>query len=302
VVEAYQPYLPELIKKFPRDTVRQLLRDHSSLIATLRVGVSSEIARVVEEAKISGQLQIVPANLHEMESTETGLKVRYTPSGSSHEETMEVGHVISCLGKDTVKDDLWRNLTARGQTQSHFTGHGIQVGAKGQMIDSLNNESSTVIAVGPMRGGDSLERNGIIGPPAFSVPGIRRQMLAAAELALERISKQSVVPHTPVQATLESVADKVVIRDKNGRMHCEISFDTDSQPNEMKVFVGHGQGTLTEVHTRGDNDGVINVTRYQDGEAQSPVSKRVGDAGFMSWNDVLASQQQAVKSREAIGK
>lgn len=302
VIEAYQRYVPELIKKFPQDAVRQLLRDHSSLIATSRVGVGAGISRIVENAKISGQVEIIAANLHEMLPTETGLKVRYTPSGSSHEETMEIGHVISCLGRDTGKDDLWRNLTARGQTQAHFTGHGIQVGTKGQMIDSLDNESSTVIAVGPMRVGDNIERLGYIGPQTQNVPGMRRQMLDAAELALERISKQSVVSHIPVHATLESVADKVVIRDKNGRMHCEISFDADSQPNEMKVFVGRGQGTLTEVHTRGDNDGVIKVTRYLDGEAQSPVIKRFGDAGFISWNDVLASQQHAVKGREAIAK
>ena len=301
MIEAYQRYLPELIKKFPSDTVRQLLRDHSSLIATLRVGVSSEIARIVEDAKISGQVQIMPANLHEMQPTENGVKVRYTPSGSSHDETMDVGHVISCLGRDTVKDDLWRNLTARGQTQSHFTGHGIQVGAQGQVVDSLNKESSTVIAVGPMRVGDNIERLGYIGPQTQNVPGMRRQMHAAADLALQRIARQSEVTHTPVEVKTESIADKVVMRDRTGRMHCEIGFGADSKPNEMKVFVGGGQGTLTEVHTRGDNDGTIKVTRYHDGEAQSPVTKRVGEPGFMSWDDVLASQQQVGAGRAANG-
>lgn len=291
VIEAYQRYIPELLKKFPQPTVRQLLRDNSSLIATLRVGVSADIARIVEDAKISGQVQVLQANIHELNPTDSGVKMRYTPSGSSHDENMDVSCVISCLGRDTVKDDLWRNITARGQAQSHFTGHGIKVGSSGQLVDSLNKESSTVIAVGPMRGGDSLERTGVIGPPAFAVPGIRRQMQAAADLVLQRIAKQTEVPHTPVEVKAESIADTVVMRDRSGRMHCHISFGPDSLPNEMKVYVGGAQGNLTEVHKRANGDGSVEVTRYIDGEAQSPIIKRVGEPGFISWNDVLASQK-----------
>ncbi|MFM9889025.1 MAG: FAD/NAD(P)-binding protein [Rickettsiales bacterium] len=291
VVEAYQRLIPELIQQFDGPTIKQLLRDHSSLIATLRIGVSSHIARIVEDAKISGQLQIIPANIHEMTAEGDGINVRYTPSGSSHDETIEVGHVMSCLGRDNIKDELWQNIAARGQMQPHFTGHGIQVGTDGQVIDALNAQSQTLIAVGPMRGGDSTARIGWIGPPTFAVPGTRQQMEDAALLALQRVRRQSEVTHTPVEPKVDAVTDAIVVRDNGGRRRCEVEMDAQGNPRQMNVFIGGQQGTLTEVHTPGDTEDAFVVTRYQEGEAQPPVTKRTGDPGFTSWHDVLASRQ-----------
>jgi uncharacterized NAD(P)/FAD-binding protein YdhS len=209
VMEAYQLYLPELLSKFPADTIQQLLKEHSSLIATLRVGVGEQIARVIEEAKISGQLTFISGNIHEMEPTKENIQVRYTPSGSTHDEILMVDRVLSCLGRETGKDDLWHNMFMRGQSQHHFTGHGIQVDHNGAVIDAHGNASPNIIAVGPMRAGDTMARRGLIGPAAQNIPGMREQTVRAALLALEGIAQQAPVNANPVDVPINTIADSL---------------------------------------------------------------------------------------------
>ncbi|MFZ4762978.1 MAG: FAD/NAD(P)-binding protein [Alphaproteobacteria bacterium] len=203
VIQAYQPFIPEVIEKFGQKAVGQLLNQHRSLINSLRVGINHKVARILKKAEISGQLQHMAGHIHRCEAAEQEIFVSYTPKGQEEATALAVDHMIICLGRQTLAGPLWENMLQSGMARPHFTGDGVQVDAyDGALIKANGKASTRLFVVGALRAGSMLENSGLIGPPAASVPGTSKAIFSTAvQIKTEMASTYA---HETVEAAILS--------------------------------------------------------------------------------------------------
>jgi hypothetical protein len=81
---------------------------------------------------------------------------------------------------------LWRNLLAKGLAVPHErTGRGVEVDEHGTLLGREGEPIGPVFAVGVLREGDEIVRNGRTGAFAFNLATIKNQSIAVAARAIE---------------------------------------------------------------------------------------------------------------------
>lgn len=185
VLQQWEKHIPELAENVGVYQFGNLIRKFGSLVNTLRVGAGYNISKEIDDAKRSGQIKVLPAHIINLEADSSGINVDYRKNHGKSVESQPVDFVISSLGPNTnyekTKDPLWQKLIrTHHYTRPHETGIGIktatQYGNPGR-LESAHN----IFVVGTPNAGERMINNAVLGPPAFSIPGMRASIEDVAD-------------------------------------------------------------------------------------------------------------------------
>lgn len=208
VAKAWEPHCPEVFAQIPSADLRALLDEFGTAISALRVSAVDYTMSVIHRAMqpSDGRLQLLVGRVQAITPTESG-KLAVTvasPRGSQNAATardsqntqithesrvIEADLVVSNFAREPdygrVRQPLWRNLAAKGLAVPHErTGRGVEVDEHGRLLERGGEPIGPVFAVGVLREGDEIVRNGRTGAFAFNLATIKNQSIAVAAHAL----------------------------------------------------------------------------------------------------------------------
>ncbi|WP_037911370.1 FAD/NAD(P)-binding protein [Actinacidiphila yeochonensis] len=193
VSKAWEPYLPEAIERIPTADLRGLLDEFSTAIAALRVGAMEYTMAVIERAMRpqDGPLKLVVGRVEAITPAESGRLV-VSVAARDEKHSIEADLVVSNFGRESdyarVGQPLWRNLLRKGIAVPHArTGRGLEVDRNGTLLDATGQPAGPVSAVGVLREGDEIVRNGRTGAFTFNLAAIKNHSIAVAAYAIERL-------------------------------------------------------------------------------------------------------------------
>lgn len=193
VAKAWEPHLPEILERIPSSELRWFLTQFGTVIATLRVGALPYTTRVVEQAMsaLDSSVELIVGRVNRIAQGEPdGLVV--TVAGQGPEQALVADLVVSNFGRESdyekVDSELWRNLLRSGIAVAHRrTGRGLEVTEQGTLLDPSGIGSTGLWAVGVLREGDEMVRNGRLGAFTFNLAAIKNHSIAVAAGVLERL-------------------------------------------------------------------------------------------------------------------
>lgn len=192
VVKAWEPHLPEAIERIPTAELRGLLDEFGTALAALRVGVLEYTMAVIERAlhAADGAVELVVGKVEAVRPAESGRLV-VSVASPDRERAIEADLVVSNFGRESdysrVDRPLWRNLLRRGTAVPHErTGRGLEVDGRGALL-SPGGEPGPVFAVGALREGDEIVRNGRTGAFTFNLAAIKNHSIAVAAHVIEQL-------------------------------------------------------------------------------------------------------------------
>lgn len=206
VSKAWEPYLPEAIERIPTPELRGFLDEFSTAIAGIRVGAMEYTMAIIERAMLPqhGTLKLVVGKVDGIDPAESGrLVVSVTAPEEKH--AIEADLVVSNFGRESdysrVEQPLWRNLLQKGVAVPHErTGRGLEVDESGTLQNTGGQPAGPVSAVGVLREGDEIVRNGRTGAFTFNLAAIKNHSIAVAAKAIERLELgQDDTPHLAAQ-------------------------------------------------------------------------------------------------------
>lgn len=177
VLRAWEKYLPDLAEKIGTDRLSKLMQRHASLINTLRVGAGHGVCEDVRKAKARGQIEIINGSVADLsfDIKQNAMVATIRDKGTTSEEKRSFDYVVSSLGPNhdytKTKNSLWRNIFERGYTSAHELGVGIKAEKDGALPGCKR-----IFAVGPALAGQRMLEDKMIGPVAFSIPGMRESV------------------------------------------------------------------------------------------------------------------------------
>ncbi|MGW2249348.1 FAD/NAD(P)-binding protein [Kitasatospora sp. NPDC001660] len=193
VAKAWEPHLPEAIERIPSAELRSLLDEFGTSIAALRVGAVEYTMAVIERAihPVDGPAKLVVGNVEGITPTESGRLV-VSVAAPEEKHAIEADLVVSNFGRESdysrVGHSLWRNLLRRGIAVPHErTGRGLEVDEHGALLSPGGEPAGPVSAVGVLREGDEIVRNGRTGAFAFNLAAIKNQSIAVAARVIEQL-------------------------------------------------------------------------------------------------------------------
>lgn len=193
VLKSWERFVPEIIDNLGIEVSSTLLARYSSLITVLRVGAGKEVCDEMAKAKANGQLFIIASDINGMTPTSNGVTVHYIPKSSAKPQCAAFHTVISALGYNfdykKPKSELWQNLINRGYTSPHPLGIGVKASMDETVHGQLEN-SDFIYALGASVVGARMMKQGIIGPPAFSIPGTREITAKTAKAVAHQIEEE----------------------------------------------------------------------------------------------------------------
>jgi len=214
-----------LIQRLPAKDIQSLIARFKSLIVTSRIGTIPDIGnRISESMKPKGneppQVEILKGDIQKMTTSEDGSHIIVTMTERGEQELMviQAGVVIASIGQESdytkVTSHLWKALVERQEAIPHKkTRRGIEVGTHGELIDTHNQPSKRVHAVGPMRQGDEMQRRGRLGAFVFSIGTIRNQAFETAIDVLTHLEDKRVqsegIPELHLTADSMHVSDLI---------------------------------------------------------------------------------------------
>lgn len=193
VSKAWEPHLPGIIERIPSAELRSLLDEFGTAIAAVRVGAVEYTMAIIERAMHpeDGSVELVVGHVAGIAPTGSG-RLRVSVAAPTRRHAIEADLVVSNFGREPdysrVGQPLWRNLVRRGIAVPHErTGRGLEVDAQGTLLNSAGEPAGPVSAVGVLREGDEIVRNGRTGAFAFNLAAIKNHSIAVAAHAIERL-------------------------------------------------------------------------------------------------------------------
>ncbi|MFJ6141017.1 FAD/NAD(P)-binding protein [Kitasatospora sp. NPDC092286] len=193
VAKAWEPHLPKALQRIPSDELRRLLDEFGTAIAAFRVGAVEYTMEVIERAMhpADGSVKLVVGNVEGITPARSGrLVVSVVAPEEKH--AIEADLVVSNFGRESdysrVGQPLWRNLLRRGIAVPHErTGRGLEVDGQGVLLGPGGEPAGPVSAVGVLREGDEIVRNGRTGAFTFNLAAIKNHSIAVAAHAIEQL-------------------------------------------------------------------------------------------------------------------
>ena len=206
VAKSWEPHLVDVLERVPTAELRELLRRHASLLATLRVGAVAYTTGVVNAAITgSGQVEIVVGRVDGVRVGKAGRLVVSIAAGTTP-RFVEADLVIANFGREVdyerVGSPLWTNLLRSGVACSHRrTGRGVEVDGAGRLLRPDGGSSGRIWVVGAPREGDEIVRNGRLGAFAFNLAVIKNHSVAVAAAVLRALEDCYRAPSDGVSGT-----------------------------------------------------------------------------------------------------
>ncbi|MGK4585302.1 FAD/NAD(P)-binding protein [Kitasatospora sp. HPMI-4] len=196
VAKAWEPHLPEAIERIPSAELRSLLDEFGTAIAAIRVGAVEYTMAVIERAMhpADGPVELLVGKVERITPVGSGRLV-VSVAASEEKHAVEADLVVSNFGREwdygRVGQSLWRNLLRKGMAVPHErTGRGLEVDDQGVLLDPDGEPAGPISAVGVLREGDEIVRNGRTGAFAFNLAAIKNQSIAVAACVIERLELQ----------------------------------------------------------------------------------------------------------------
>lgn len=193
VAKAWEPYLPMIIDRIPTAELRRLLDDYGTRIATLRVGAVRYTTSVVEQAMSPdhGCVELVTGRVERVEPAGSD-RLAVTVTSPTTRRVIMADLVVCNFGRETdytqVDSPLWKSLLAKQLVTPHErTGRGIEIDERGTPLRPDGEPISSLSAIGVMREGDEIVRNGRSGAFAFNLAAIKDHSIVVAAHLIERL-------------------------------------------------------------------------------------------------------------------
>ncbi|KDN82407.1 hypothetical protein KCH_59140 [Kitasatospora cheerisanensis KCTC 2395] len=191
VAKAWEPHLPAAVERIPSPELRGLLDEFGTTIAALRVGAVPYTIEVIERAMDPGPVRLLVGGVQAITPVESG-RLEVTVATADEKQTVRADLVVSNFGRETdyrrVEEPLWRNLLRRGLATPHErTGRGLDVDHRGVLLTPSGAPAGPLTAVGPLREGDEIVRNGRTGAFAFNLAAIKNHSIAVAAHVIEQL-------------------------------------------------------------------------------------------------------------------
>jgi uncharacterized NAD(P)/FAD-binding protein YdhS len=186
VAKAWEPYLPAMIEQIPTDELRRLLMEFSTQIASLRVGAVSYTTSIVEDAMASdhGLVELVVGGIEHVAPAQSG-GLNVAVATQAGPRAIRADLVVCNFGREfdytRVDSPLWTSLLARRLVTPHErTGRGIEINNVGTTLRPDGDPVEMLSAIGVMREGDEIVRNGRTGAFAFNLAAIKNHSIVVA--------------------------------------------------------------------------------------------------------------------------
>ncbi|MFI7541897.1 FAD/NAD(P)-binding protein [Actinoplanes sp. NPDC049599] len=193
VAKAWEPYLPRVIDRIPTDELRQLLNEFSTQIASLRVGAVPYTTSIVEHAMSSGpgSVELVVGRIEAVRPAASG-RLDVAVATRTGTRVIPADLVVCNFGREFdythVGSPLWTNLLADDLVTPHRrTGRGIEINDRGTPLRPDGEPIEMLSAIGVMREGDEIVRNGRTGAFAFNLAAIKNHSIVVAAHIVERL-------------------------------------------------------------------------------------------------------------------
>ncbi|MFD8594414.1 FAD/NAD(P)-binding protein [Kitasatospora sp. NPDC059646] len=191
VAKAWEPHLPAAVERIPSPELRGLLDEFGTTIAALRVGAVPYTIEVIERAMDPGPVRLLVGGVQAITPAESG-RLEVTVATADEKQTVLADLVVSNFGRETdyrrVEEPLWRNLLRRELATPHGrTGRGLDVDHRGVLLTPSGTPAGPLTAVGPLREGDEIVRNGRTGAFAFNLAAIKNHSIAVAAHVIEQL-------------------------------------------------------------------------------------------------------------------
>lgn len=181
VVDILRPVTSLLWQELPLVERQRFLRHLGAYWEIHRHRIAPEIANILDEMLISGQLQILPGRIQKTEVLGDQVNVTVKERRSHKELTLLVDRIINCTGSNChyqdLENPLINDLIQQGLIAIHPTGIGINTASNGAILNSDGQASQQLYTLGTPRKGDLWE--------STAVPEIRVQ---AHQLAIELLA------------------------------------------------------------------------------------------------------------------
>jgi hypothetical protein len=195
VTKAWEPHLPRAIERVPTDELRQLLNEFSTQIASLRVGAVQYTTLIVEHAMSSdhGLVELVGGRVEGVKPTGSG-RLDVVVATQAAPRVIPADLVVCNFGREFdythVDSPLWMSLMVKQLVTPHQrTGRGIEINKWGTPLRSDGQPIEMLSAIGVMREGDEIVRNGRTGAFAFNLAAIKNHSIVVAAHVIERLER-----------------------------------------------------------------------------------------------------------------
>lgn len=193
VAKAWEPYLPRVIEQIPTAELRQLLQDFSTRIASLRVGAVAYTTSIVERAMASGpgSVELVAGRVDRVRPAAAG-RLDVVVATATGDRVIPADLVVCNFGREfdyrSVDSPLWQDLLRQELVTPHRrTGRGIEINDWGTPLRPDGEPVERLSAIGVMREGDEIVRNGRTGAFAFNLAAIKNHSIVVAAHIVERL-------------------------------------------------------------------------------------------------------------------
>ncbi|MBE1492610.1 FAD/NAD(P)-binding protein [Plantactinospora soyae] len=193
VAKAWEPHLPTIIDRIPTDELRRLLDDFGTQIAALRVGAVRYTTSIVEHALSAdhGSVEVVIGKVEQIAPVGSD-RLAVTVTAPTTRRVIPADLVVCNVGREAdytqVGSRLWKNLLTRQVVMPHQrTGRGIEVDDRGTPLKPGGEPIIPLSAIGVMREGDEIVRNGRAGAFAFNLAAIKNHSIVVAAHLIERL-------------------------------------------------------------------------------------------------------------------
>jgi uncharacterized NAD(P)/FAD-binding protein YdhS len=155
-------------------TQRRFVRHAASLWSVHRHRMPPQSSQMLTELQSKGQLQLLAGRIQKSAFSQEGAEVRWQPRYQEPSKTMQVGHIVNCVGPehDIRKNSsaLFKQLQSTGAIIPHPYG-GMRQASDGSVAGALEGR---LYALGPLWVGEKLE--------SIAVPELRVQAEQLAAL------------------------------------------------------------------------------------------------------------------------
>lgn len=216
VAKAWEPYLPGAIERIPTDELRKLLNDYGTQIASLRVGAVSYTTAIVEHAMSSdhGSVELVVGKIERVKPTESR-RLDVVVATQAATRVIPADLVVCNFGREFdythVDSPLWMSLMVKQLVTPHQrTGRGIEINGRGTPLRPDGQPIELLSAIGVMREGDEIVRNGRTGAFAFNLAAIKNHSIVVAAHVIAQLERHAdgSAPHTAADHHFAFTADE----------------------------------------------------------------------------------------------
>jgi uncharacterized NAD(P)/FAD-binding protein YdhS len=177
VVDSLRPVTPQIWQSMPVSEQKRFLRHARPYWDVHRHRLAPEIADIFSDMEAEGQIRFHTGRITRYAEDGNLAEIVYQERGSDTSKRLHAHRVINCTGSETdcrrIDDSLITSLFAQGLAHPDALFLGLDVDARGALIDYQGKPSRSLFTIGPTRKGQLWETT--------AVPEIRLQAEQLAE-------------------------------------------------------------------------------------------------------------------------